>query len=71
MVLSSSDLADDVNRAYDLGANSYLVKPGDFEALITMVKTLDAYWLKLNQQVDPLAGLNPVPLVAPVRCAAV
>ncbi|PYM17020.1 MAG: two-component system response regulator [Verrucomicrobia bacterium] len=71
VVLSSSDLADDVNRAYDLGANSYLVKPGDFEALITMVKTLDAYWLKLNQQVDPLAGLNPVPLVAPVRCAAV
>ena len=70
VVLSSSDLADDVNRAYDLGANSYLVKPGDFEALINMVKTLDAYWLKLNQQVDPVADLNPVPLVAPVQCAA-
>jgi len=52
VVLSSSNLIDDVNRAYDLGANSYLVKPGDFATLIDLVKTLGTYWLRLNRHPD-------------------
>src|SRR5262245_8665227 len=33
VILTSSSEAADINRAYDLGANSYLVKPGNFQAL--------------------------------------
>lgn len=52
VVLSSSRERTDVERAYALGANSYLVKSPSFEALIEMVQTLDVYWLLLNERVD-------------------
>ena len=48
IMLTSSLLPEDVNRAYDLGANSYLVKPPELEALISMAKTIDLYWLRTN-----------------------
>lgn len=50
VVLTSSRESADIDRAYDLGANSYLVKPVAFEALLDMVKTLDLYWLILNEK---------------------
>ncbi len=50
VVLTSSRETPDINRAYDLGANSYLVKPIDFQAFLTMVGTLEAYWLMLNEK---------------------
>jgi CheY-like chemotaxis protein len=50
VVLTSSREASDINRAYDLGANSYLVKPVDFDALLDMVKNLNLYWLLLNEK---------------------
>jgi CheY-like chemotaxis protein len=50
VVLTSSDDKSDVNRAYDLGANSYLVKPVDFDPLLEMVKTLGLYWMVMNQK---------------------
>ena len=40
VVLTSSREAPDIRRAYDLGANSYLVKPVGFEALRQLVETL-------------------------------
>ena len=49
VVLTSSEESADINRAYDLGANSYLVKPVDFDALLEMVRGLGLYWLLLNQ----------------------
>ncbi|MBD2097951.1 response regulator [Trichocoleus sp. FACHB-591] len=49
IVLTSSQEMGDVNRAYDLGANSYLVKPVAFNALLDIVKMLDLYWMNLNQ----------------------
>jgi len=49
VVLTSSQEMGDINRAYDLGANSYLVKPVAFNALIDIVKLLDLYWIALNQ----------------------
>ena len=49
VVLTSSQEMRDIDRAYDLGANSYLVKPVAFNALIEIVKTLDLYWMTLNQ----------------------
>lgn len=49
VVLTSSKESRDVNRAYDLGANSYLVKPVAFADLLKMAQTLDLYWLQLNE----------------------
>jgi CheY-like chemotaxis protein len=50
VVLTSSQENLDIERAYDLGANSYLVKPVGFDALIEMVKNLNIYWMLLNEQ---------------------
>ena len=50
VVLTSSRESVDVNRAYDLGVNSYLTKPVAFEALLEMVKSVNLYWLILNEQ---------------------
>lgn len=52
VVLTASSESSDVNRAYDLGANSYLVKPVTFDSLVEMVKTLNLYWLILNKRAD-------------------
>ena len=49
VVLTSSEESADINRAYEEGANSYLVKPVDFDALLEMVKGLGLYWLVLNE----------------------
>jgi len=48
VMLTSSLLPGDINQAYDLGANSYLIKPPDLESLITLAKTIYHYWLKIN-----------------------
>jgi CheY-like chemotaxis protein len=50
VVLTSSRESADVNRAYDLGANSYLTKPVAFEGLLEMVKGLGLYWVVLNEK---------------------
>jgi len=49
IVLTSSALSADVNAAYDLGANSYLVKPVKSEAFIKVARDIGCYWLMLNQ----------------------
>src|SRR5689334_3687167 len=54
IMLTSSLLPDDVNRAYDLGANSYLVKPPELDALIALAQTIDLYWLRTNTR--PVQG---------------
>ena len=50
VVLTSSRESVDINRAYDLGVNSYLTKPVGFDALLEMVKSVNLYWLILNEQ---------------------
>jgi CheY-like chemotaxis protein len=49
VVLTASDLMRDVNSAYKLGANSFLVKPTDFEDVVHMGKFLTTYWLRLSK----------------------
>ena len=49
-VLTSSDQPDDINRAYDLGANSYLLKPHNSNELSELVGQVKRYWLDLNQR---------------------
>jgi CheY-like chemotaxis protein len=50
VIFTSSRQSSDINRAYDLGANSYLVKPADFDKLSSIVKLLDSYWFLLNER---------------------
>jgi CheY-like chemotaxis protein len=49
VILTSSDQAPDARRAYELGANSYLIKPVGFEELDQMAKRLGAFWLLVNE----------------------
>ena len=51
VVLTSSDQTTDIERAYQRGANAYLVKPVSRDALLAMVQTLEAFWIKLNRVV--------------------
>jgi CheY-like chemotaxis protein len=52
VVLTSSQQDRDVNAAYDSGANSYLVKPVEFDGLLRMLQTVNMYWLVLNEKPD-------------------
>ena len=52
VVFTASNQEEDIRRAYEMGANSYLVKPVGIHTLIDMVKLLDNYWLCLNQNLQ-------------------
>jgi CheY-like chemotaxis protein len=49
VVLTSSSEDKDVTRAYDLGANAFLVKPTSAEKMTEIVKALEIFWLKQNK----------------------
>ncbi len=49
IVLSSSIHEADVQRAYELGANAFLVKPSDMNTLADMCQALKHFWLTYNQ----------------------
>jgi CheY-like chemotaxis protein len=50
IVLSGSELKDDIQGAYTAGANSYLVKPIGFDALVSLVRSINAVWLSATLQ---------------------
>ena len=46
-VLTTSKTDEDIFRSYDLGVNSYIVKPVTFEALVDILQTLEKYWFEI------------------------
>jgi len=51
VMVSSSREEPDIKKAYDLGVNSYVVKPVDFDDFVKAVSSLGLYWLLVNEQI--------------------
>jgi CheY-like chemotaxis protein len=63
-MFSSSSRPEDIEKAYDLGANSYLVKPANLDGMVRMAESLMA-WLKISHfapQIGVDAGCRRVPV---------
>ncbi len=59
IILTSSNQEQDINQAFDLRANSYLVKPPNTEGMVAALGKFKDYWLGLNQypSFSPLEAL--------------
>lgn len=44
LMMSSSEQAADVRQAYELGANTYFLKPSDFRSLVELCRRITSYW---------------------------
>ena len=49
VVLTSSSEQTDIHQSYEMGANSYVRKPVEFNEFVQAVQALGAYWVLLNQ----------------------
>jgi two-component system, response regulator len=52
VIMTSSKEEQDIITSYDLGVNSYVVKPVDFEGFAKAVSELGFYWLITNQYIE-------------------
>lgn len=56
VVLTTSNAETDILRSYDIGANSYIVKPVTFDALVQVMRDLDRYWLQVVELPEAVAA---------------
>jgi CheY-like chemotaxis protein len=61
VVVTTSRENSDITRAYELGVNSYIVKPVDFAAFAEVVKQIKFYWLLTNEPPFPDIGGRRLP----------
>ena len=47
VVLTTSQADEDIYKSYDLGVNSYIIKPVTFDALVDILQTLEKYWFEI------------------------
>ena len=61
IVFTSAQYMGDVSLAYELGANSFIIKPVDFAQYVEVARLLKGWWLRLNQfpHVSDLGWLTP------------
>ena len=52
VVLTTSAESQDVTRAYELGVNSYIVKPVDFDKFVEVASQIEIYWTVINARVS-------------------
>jgi len=53
VVLTTSRAEGDMVKAYRLHANSYLVKPGEYDRFVELIADVERYWLQQNSQPGP------------------
>jgi two-component system response regulator len=51
VILTSSQEEEDIIKGYDLGANSYVRKPVDYQDFVSVVNNLGVYWLAINRNI--------------------
>ncbi len=61
IVLTTSAAEEDIIRSYDLGTNSFIIKPVTFESLVEMVRILGKYWFEIVEL--PIKQLEPEILI--------
>jgi CheY-like chemotaxis protein len=59
LILTSSTQETDIHRAYTLGANAYLTKPGTPDDLLLLVRSIKDFWLNQNRVSYPQLNLRP------------
>ena len=47
VILTTSKSDDDVFNSYDIGANSYVIKPSSYEDLVQLMKDIGRYWFRI------------------------
>ena len=57
VVLTSSQLPADTNRAYEAGANSFLVKPSDFQNYVELTEFINGFWLQFNSTLQATSSI--------------
>jgi CheY-like chemotaxis protein len=48
VVLTTSQMPSDIAMAYELGVNAYIQKPMGFQAMVSLVEAIQAFWLSFN-----------------------
>ncbi|MGI2905050.1 response regulator [Tolypothrix sp. VBCCA 56010] len=59
VVLTTSRAEEDIYRTYDLGANSFIIKPVTFASLVEVMKTIGKYWFEIVElPLEAVGGRN-------------
>lgn len=53
VVLTTSKAEEDIYRTYDLGVNSFIIKPVTFESLVNIMRVLERYWFEIVEIPPP------------------
>jgi len=61
VVLTTSQSEEDVSRSYDLGVNSFIVKPAAFDKIVELVRELNTYWFETVELAREKENGGPTP----------